>query len=42
MHYTHFDSREFTEVLDVQNSLFASQNDSAVISAVSFSNNEAI
>jgi integrase len=41
MHYTHFDSREFTEVLDVQNNLFASQNDSAVISAVNFSNNEA-
>jgi integrase len=41
MHYTHFDSREFTEVLDVQNSLFASQSDSAVISAVSFNNNEA-
>ena len=40
MHYTHFDSREFTEVLDVQNNLFASKSDSAVISAVSINNNE--
>jgi integrase len=34
MHYTHFDSREFTEILDVQNNLFNSQNNSADISAV--------
>jgi integrase len=32
-HYAHFDSRYFTEVLDVQNNLIASDNDSAVISA---------
>jgi len=32
-HYAHFDSRYFTEVLDVQNSLIASDNDSTVITA---------
>jgi integrase len=32
-HYAHFDSRYFTEVLDVQNNLIASDSDSAVISA---------
>ncbi|MCL2209184.1 MAG: site-specific integrase [Treponema sp.] len=33
-HYAHFDSRDFTEVLDVQNNLIAESNNSAVISAV--------
>jgi len=33
-HYAHFDSREFTEVIDVQNSLIASNSFSADTSAV--------
>jgi len=33
-HYAHFDSRDFTEVLDVQNNLIAESNNTAVISAV--------
>ena len=41
MHYTHFDSREFTEVLDVQNNLFCTNNDSAEVPAAAYTENEA-
>jgi len=41
-HYAHFDSRYFTEVLDVQNNLIDSDNDSAVISAVTNEENQTI